>query len=103
MVLDEIAKEACLLHIVTGMCLEIILFICIYMKTIRRNGTLTEKKMVEGSGRNRKKEKTVHVYFKHLLQNHFPGLDETSGTSSGGAWLSCQCWGKRKDELGPCD
>lgn len=43
------------------------------------------KKKVQGSGRNRKKEKTVHVYFKHLLQNCFPGLDEASGTSSGAA------------------
>ena len=55
------------------------------MEIIKWNGKLTEKKKVQGSGRNRKKEKTVHVYFKHLLQNCFPGLDEASGTSSGAA------------------
>lgn len=64
-------------------------------------GHWQKKKWWKGVGETERKKRAVHVYFKHLLQNHFPGLDETSGTSSGGAWLSCQRWGKRKIELGP--
>lgn len=56
---------------------------------------------LEGSGRFRKKENPVHVYFKHLLQNRFPGLDEASGTSSSTAQPSCQQQGKKREELGP--
>lgn len=35
--------------------------------------------------REKKKEKAVHVYFKHFITKSLCGLDEDSGTSSGAA------------------